>query len=59
MNLTEFSQMGAVVGDHGTWNKPADNLNGPDYLNRPGPIRQLLYRAYIPRANHRVRTLRN
>ena len=59
LDTTEFSQMGAVVGDHGTWTKPADYLNGPEYLNRPGPIRQLLYRTYIPLANYRVRNLRN
>jgi transglutaminase-like putative cysteine protease len=59
LDATNFSQMGAVVGDHGTWTKPADYLNGPDYLNRPGPIRQLLYRTYISLANDRVRTLRN
>lgn len=58
LDTTEFSQMGAVVGDHGTWTKPADYLNGPDYLNRPGPVRQLLYRTYLPLVNRRVRTLR-
>jgi len=59
LDSSEFSQMGAVAGDHGTWTKPVDYLNGPDYLNRPGPIRQLLYRTYLPLVNHRVRALRN
>ena len=58
LDTEAFSQMGAVVGDHGTWTQPADYLDGPDYLNRPGPIRQLLYRSYAPLANRRVRRLR-
>lgn len=59
LGTASYSQMGAVVGDHGTWTRPEDYFTGPDYLNRPGPIRQLLYRAYLPLVNHRVRTLRN
>lgn len=55
---TQFSQMGAVVGDDGTWDEPADFFNGPDYLNRPGVIKQALYRLYLPRVNRRVRRLR-
>lgn len=59
LDATDFSQMGAVLDDHGTWTSPADYLDGPDYLNRPGPVRQLLYRTYLPLVNHRVRSLRN
>lgn len=59
LDTTAFSQMGAVVGDHGTWTRPADYFDGPDYLNRPGPLRQLLYRTYLPIVNRRVRNLRN
>jgi len=53
-----YSQMGAVVGDHGVWDTPADYLDSPEYLNRPSAIKQILYRLYVPLANRRVRRLR-
>jgi len=53
-----FVQMGAVIGDQGTWEEPTYFFNGPNYLNRPGRIKQWLYRLYLPIANHRVRQLR-
>lgn len=55
---THSSQMAAVVGDLGTWDEPLAFLRGPDYLNRPGLIRQWIYRCYLPLANRRVRKLR-
>lgn len=55
----QFSQMGAVVGDNGTWDEPADFFSGRDYLNRPGLIKQALYRLYLPLANRRIRQLRH
>ena len=58
MDKTQYSQMGAVVGDDGTWNDAADFFNGSRYLNRPGVIKQWLYRLYLPLANRRVRRLR-
>lgn len=54
-----YSQMAAVVGDHGAWDEPAEFLTGPDYLNRPGRIKQWLYRLYVPLANRRIRKLRD
>lgn len=58
LDKTHYSQMAAVIGDHGIWEEPVEYLTGPDYLNRPGQIRQYLYRLYLPVANHRVRKLR-
>ena len=58
LSNTQFSQMGAVVGDDGTWDEPAGFFNRPDYLNRPGVIKQGLYRLYLPLVNRRVRQLR-
>lgn len=58
LNNTRYAQMGAVVGDDGIWDEAADFFNGPDYLNRPGIIRQWLYRLYLPLVNRRVRKLR-
>jgi len=58
LDEAHFSQMGAVVGDHGTWDEPAEYLNGPKYLNRVGPVRQWLYRLLLPSINRRIRRLR-
>jgi len=58
LSKTQYSQMGAVVGDDGTTDQPAKFFDGPDYLNRPGPIKQLLYRLYLPLVNRRIRLLR-
>ena len=58
VNVSKYSQMGAVVGDDGSWSEPAEFFQGPDYLNRPNVIERLLYRLYIPLVNRRVRRLR-
>lgn len=58
LSNTQFSQMGAVVGDDGTWDEPADFFSRPGYLNRPSVFKQILYRLYLPQVNRRVRQLR-
>lgn len=58
LNNNRYSQMGAVVGDDGTWDEPAEFYNQPGYLNRPSVIKQLLYRLYLPVVNRRIRLLR-
>ena len=60
LNLGEakFSQMAAVAGDHGSWDKPEEYLNGPDYLNHPSLVKQWAYRLYLPLVNSRVQKLR-
>lgn len=52
------AQMGAVTGDHGIWEKPAQYLAGPAYLNRPGPLRSWLFKLMLPLVNGRIRRLR-
>lgn len=54
-----FSQMGAVKGDHGTWEMPAQYFAGSAYLNRLGPVGRWLYQWYLPIANGRVHRLRS
>jgi transglutaminase-like putative cysteine protease len=58
LDEAHYSQMAAVIGDHGIWDEPAQYLNGSEYLNRVGPIRQWLYRLFLPMINRRVRRLR-
>jgi len=53
-----FSQMAAVAGDHGVWDKPSEYFSSSDYLNRPGRIKNWLYRLYLHIANRRIRNLR-
>ena len=53
-----FSQMGAVTGDHGTWEKPVQYLAGPAYLNRLGPLGRWLYHLVLPLVNGRIHRLR-
>jgi len=54
----QYSQMGAVSDDYGLWDDPAEFLYGPHYLNKTGPVRQMLYRLFLPLVNRRVRQLR-
>jgi hypothetical protein len=53
-----FVQMGAVTGDHGTFDDPADYYRGPEYLNRPGVLALLMYRLVVGFANRRVERMR-
>jgi transglutaminase-like putative cysteine protease len=53
-----FSQMGAVTGDHGTWEQPVEYLASSAYLNRLGPFGSWLYRLALPLINGRIRRLR-
>ena len=54
-----FSQMGAVIGDHGIWTRPSEFLDSAEYLNRPSALKTWLYRLYLPIVNRRVRLLRS
>ncbi len=58
LDEAHYAQMGAVTGDDGIWDEPAAYLNGPDNLNRVGPVRQWMYRLLLPLINRRVRRLR-
>jgi len=53
-----FTQMGAVTDDHGVWDDPADYYASDRYRNRPGRLKQLLYRWAIRGANRRVDAVR-
>ena len=53
-----FSQMAAVEGDDGVWGDPAQFYAQGDYRNKVGPIRQRLYRMFLPLINGRVARLR-
>lgn len=53
-----FVQMGAVTGDHGTYDEPADYYRSPKYLNRPGALTLLMYRLVVSLANRRVKRMR-
>jgi len=59
-NLSEqqFEQMGAVIGDHGVWDEPAEYYASDQYRNRPGPIRMFIYRNMVAKANSKVAVLR-
>ncbi len=61
LNLDDekFVQMDAVIDDHGVWEEPMDYYMSPDYKNRPGFIKTLLYRVMIRIVNKRVSKLRN
>ena len=50
--------MGAVTGDHGTWEQPAEYLASSAYLNRLGLLGSWYYRLALPLINGRVRRLR-
>ncbi len=58
LDEARYSQMGAVIGDHGVWDRPADYFDSAEYLNRPSHVKQLLYRLYVPLANRRIHELR-
>jgi len=53
-----FVQMGAVTGDHGTYEDPADYYRSSWYLNRPGVLTLLIYSLVIVFANRRVERMR-
>ena len=53
LDATDFAQMGAVVGDHGIWTRPADYLDGPDYLNRGSSTAGRSSRHRRPQLRHR------
>lgn len=55
---THFSQMGAVTGNHGTWEQPIQYLASSAYLNRLGPLGRWYYRLALPMINNRIRRLR-
>ena len=55
----KFVQMDAVIDDHGTWEEPMDYYISPNYKNRPGLIKMIMYRLMIGRINRRVTELRN
>lgn len=54
----KFVQMDAVLDDHGIWDEPMDYYKSPQYKNRPGFIKLLMYRIMIGSINHRVAVLR-
>lgn len=60
-NLDEekFVQMDAVTEDHGVWDDPADYYLSQLYKNRPGWLKQLLYRLWVGSINRKVAHLRN
>ncbi|HVM77241.1 MAG TPA: transglutaminase-like domain-containing protein [Candidatus Paceibacterota bacterium] len=55
----QFMQMGAVVGDHGTWDDPIDYYRTDKYVNRPSGLRPLIYKIVIGGINKRVERIRN
>jgi hypothetical protein len=54
----QFVQMAAVTEDHGTFDDPADYYNSKNYKNRPGFIKNIIYRIYIRTVNRRIDGLR-
>lgn len=54
----KFVQMDAVLDDHGIWDEPIDYYRSPEYKNRPGFIKMLMYRLMIGSINRRVAILR-
>lgn len=60
LNIDEerFVQMGAVTGDHGTYDEPANYYRSPRYLNRPGAFALLMYRVVVGLANRKVERMR-
>ena len=53
-----FSQMGAVTNEHGTYDDPIDYYTSPQYRNRPSTLKLWLYHLLVGRINRRVRRLR-
>ena len=58
-NHEQFMQMGAVVGDHGTWDDPIDYYRTDKYMNRPSGLRPLIYKIIIGGVNKRIERIRN
>ena len=60
-NITEesFVQMDAVTDDHGTWDDPTGYYNSGMYKNRPGALKEIIYRLYIGKVNKRVEIIRH
>lgn len=54
-----YSQMAAIGKDDGVWEEPSEFYAGPRYLNKVEPVRQWLYRLFLPVVNGRVARLRN
>ncbi len=54
-----YSQMAVVGKDDGVWDEPLAFYKGPKYLNKVGPVKQWLYRLFLPMINGRVRRLRD
>lgn len=54
-----FVQMGAVVGDHGVWDDPADYYATDRYQNRLNTIKMILYRLMIWRVNKKIESMRS
>lgn len=53
-----FVQMAAVIEDHGVFDEPADYYNSKNYRNRPGFLKNIIYRIYIKTVNRRIDNLR-
>jgi hypothetical protein len=53
-----FTQMGAVIDDHGVWDDPADYYASDNYRNRPSSVKKVCYRWAIRAANQRVAAVR-
>jgi hypothetical protein len=54
----QFVQMAAVVEDQGVYDEPADYYNSEKYRNKPGFIKNIVYKIYIKSVNRRIESLR-